>query len=75
VPIDFVILKIEEDMHIPIILGRPFFVTVGCRINVKNGKLSFDVDDEHVEFNLITTSKFPSTSSECHRIDVVDSLV
>jgi len=75
VPVDFVILEMKEDTHTPIILGRPFLATAGCCIDVKNGKLSFDMEDEHAEFNLIKASKFSSISSECHRIDVVDSLV
>jgi len=75
VPVDFVILEMEEDMHTPIILGRPFLATAGCRIDVKNEKISFDVGDEHVEFNLFKTSKFPSISNECNMIDVVDSFI
>ena len=75
VPVDFVILEMEEDMRTPIILGRPFLATAGCRIDVKNGKLSFDVGDEHVEFNLFKASKFPSISDECNMIDVVDGLI
>jgi len=75
VPADFVILEIEEDMRTPIILGRPFLTTAGCRIDVKNGKLSFDVWDEHVEFNLFKASKFSSISDECNMIDVVDGLI
>jgi len=43
IPIDFMILEMEEDMHTPIILGRPFMATAGCQIDVKNGKLYFDV--------------------------------
>jgi len=70
---NLVILKIEEDIRTPIILGKPFLATTECHIDVKNGKLSFNVDDEHVEFNLIEASKFSSISSKCHRIDVVDS--
>jgi len=38
-----VILKMEEDMCSPIIIGRPFLATAGCHIDVKNGKFSFDV--------------------------------
>jgi len=70
-----VILEMEEDMRTPIILGRPFLATAGCQIDVKNGKLSFDVGDEHVEFNLFKASKFPSISDECNMIDVVDGLI
>jgi len=42
---------------------------------VKNGKLSFDVVDDHIEFNLFKASKFPSIYDECHMIDVVDGLI
>ena len=35
VPGDFIILEIEEDRHIPIILGCPFLATVGAIIDVK----------------------------------------
>jgi len=73
--VDFIILEMKEDMHTPIILGRLFLATAGCCIDVKNGKLSFDVDDVHVEFNLIKGSKFPLICGECHWIDVVDGLV
>jgi len=75
VPVDFVILEMEEDMRTPIILVRPFLATAGCRIDVKNGKLSFDVRDEHVEFNLLKASKFPSISDEYNMINVVDGLI
>ena len=42
---------------------------------MKNGKLSFDVGDEHVEFNLFKASKFPSISNECNMINAVDGLI
>ena len=42
----------------PIILKRPFLATAGCRINVKKGTLTFDVGDDHVEFNLLKAAKF-----------------
>ena len=73
--VDFMILKMEEDTRTPIILWMPFLDTTGCHIDVKTGKLSFDVRDDHVEFNLFKASRFPSISDECHMIDVVDGLV
>jgi len=42
---------------------------------MKNDKLSFDVGDDHVEFTLFKSFKFPSISDECHMIDVVDRLM
>ena len=71
----FVILKIEEDTRTLIILRRHFLATATCHMDVKNGKLSFDVGDNHVKFNLFKASKFPSKSDECHGIDVIDSLI
>jgi len=52
VPCDFVFIEIEEDSCIPIILRRLFLATAGAMIDVKIGKLSLQVRDEKVEFNL-----------------------
>jgi len=49
--------------------------TAGCRIDVKNGTLSFDVGNYHVEFNLLKAAKFPSIFDECNKIDLVDGLI
>ncbi|XP_058005374.1 uncharacterized protein LOC131181346 [Hevea brasiliensis] len=51
-PVDFVGLDMEEEVHILIILGRPFLATVGAMIDVKNGRLTLEVGKEKVEFNL-----------------------
>ncbi|XP_057986650.1 uncharacterized protein LOC131171198 [Hevea brasiliensis] len=37
IPVDFVVLEMEEDIQIPIILGRPFLATAGAIIDVKMG--------------------------------------
>ena len=58
VPVDFVILEMEEDTQTPIILRRLFLATAGCNIDVKNGTLSFDVGNDHVEFNILKVAKF-----------------
>ena len=50
VSVDFVILEMEEDTCTLIILKRTFLATAWCCIDVKNGKLSFDMGDDHVEF-------------------------
>ena len=69
------ILEMEEDTQTPIILGRTFLATAGCRIDVKSGTLSFDMGNDHVKFNLLKSAKFPSISDECDKIDVVDGLM
>ena len=45
-------MDIKEDINTPIILGRPFLATVGAIIDVKRGKLTFEVGEEKVEFFL-----------------------
>ena len=42
---------------------------------MKSNTLSFDVGDDHVQFNLLKAAKFPSISNECNKIDVVDRLI
>ena len=46
-----------------------------CCIDMKNGTLSFDVGDDHGEFNLLKVGEFPSISDECNKIDVLDGLI
>ena len=41
VPIDFVVLDMDEDCRTQIILGRAFLATAGCKIDVKEGRLYF----------------------------------
>ena len=46
IPIDFVVMDMEEDPEIPILLGRPFLVIAGVVIDMKNGKIKVEVNDE-----------------------------
>ncbi|XP_058003702.1 uncharacterized protein LOC110659179 [Hevea brasiliensis] len=75
IPVDFVVLKMEEDVQIPIILGRSFLATAGAIIDVKNGQLTLKVGDEEVEFNLFRVAKHKLEPDECLRIDITDKLV
>ena len=50
--VNFVILEMEKVMHTLIILRRPFLAIVECLIDEKKDKFSFDVGNDHVEFNL-----------------------
>ena len=52
IPTDFTIMDIREDDTTPIILGRPFLATAGAIIDVKRGRLTFEVGEEKIEFIL-----------------------
>ena len=50
-PVDFVVINMEEDKHVPLLLGRPFLATGAALIDVKNGELNLRVGEEEVKFN------------------------
>ncbi|XP_050909797.1 uncharacterized protein LOC127123636 [Lathyrus oleraceus] len=75
IPTDFVIMDIKEDSHIPIILGRPFLDTAGAIIDVKKGKLTFEVGEEKVEFALAQFLQAPTIEDSCCLLDVIDECV
>ena len=75
VPADFVVMEMEEDSQVPILLGRPFLATAGVIIDVKNGRLAFNVGKETVEFDLAKLMKNPSIKDSCFMVDVIDRCV
>ena len=75
VPADFVVMEMEEDSQVPILLGRPFLATAGAIIDVKHGKLAFNVGKETVEFDLVKLMKNPSIKDSCCMVDIIDSCV
>ncbi|XP_057994355.1 uncharacterized protein LOC131174618 [Hevea brasiliensis] len=75
IPVDFIVLEMEEDVQIPIILRRPFLATAGVIIDVKNGQFTLKVGDEEVEFNLFNMMKHKLEPDECFMVDIVDKQV
>ncbi|XP_057997613.1 uncharacterized protein LOC131176574 [Hevea brasiliensis] len=73
--VDFVVLEMEEDVQIPIILGRPFLATAGAIIDVKNGLLTLKVGEEEVEFNIFNAMKHKHEPNECFKVDMIDNLI
>ncbi|XP_074293313.1 uncharacterized protein LOC141620303 [Silene latifolia] len=74
IPTDFVVLDILEDSHTPIILGRPFLATGGVLIDVKNGRLTFQIEGNNVEFNLPNLMKGPRME-RLSTIELIDEVV
>ena len=72
VPGDFFILEMEEDRQIPIILGRPFLATAGAIIDVKRGKITLEIGEEKVEFDVFKKPPQSSSMTSCFRVDVVN---
>ncbi|XP_010556514.1 PREDICTED: uncharacterized protein LOC104825822 [Tarenaya hassleriana] len=62
VPVDFVVLDMDEDSKVPIILGRPILCTADAIVHVRAGRLTMKIGDETVEFTLDQNLRQPSTN-------------
>nr|XP_027062041.1 uncharacterized protein LOC113688428 [Coffea arabica] len=74
IPVDFVVLDMEEDVNVPIILGRPFLATAGTIIDVKRDKFKFQIGEEEVEFDLNKVEKYPSFTDHVYSVGICDEL-
>ncbi|GJW08590.1 transposon ty3-I gag-pol polyprotein [Tanacetum coccineum] len=75
-PVDFVVLDMKEDHKIPIILGRPFLATTHAMIDVFNKKISFEVGNETITFDIEKSMKFSTPEDdECLSVDLIDNVV
>ena len=63
-PVDFVVMKMEEDTQVPLLLGRPFLATEASLIDVQKGELTLRVGDEAVQFNINRNLEHPNVGSD-----------
>ena len=56
-PMDFVVMDLEEESQVPLLLGRPFLATRYALIDVKKGELNLRAGEEAVHFKLNTSLK------------------
>ncbi|XP_062073591.1 uncharacterized protein LOC133777854 [Humulus lupulus] len=73
--VDFIVLGMEQDMGVPIILGRPFLATGQAIIDVKKGELKLGVQGDEVVFNVFKEIKYPVASDSCYSVDVIEKAV
>ena len=52
IPADFVVLAYDEEPKDPLLLGRAFPSTADARIDVKKGRISLDICDVVMEFDM-----------------------
>ncbi|XP_050909569.1 uncharacterized protein LOC127123390 [Lathyrus oleraceus] len=75
IPTDFIVMDIKEDNKIPILLSRPLLSTVGVIIDVKRGKMNFEVGDEKVEFILSKFLMEPTMDDLYYAINIIDECI
>ena len=77
IPANFLVLEMEEDFEIPILFGRPFFMKSGAIIDMKKGKITLEVDNECMEFDVLKIMKSTpiEVASRIDSIDVIDECI
>ena len=63
-PVDFVVMKMEEDNQVPLLLGRPFLATGAALIDVQKGELTLRIGNEGVHFNFNKSLTQPDVDAE-----------
>src|SRR3954469_21219540 len=72
-PIDLVVLDTkDDDLGVPLILGRSFLRTARTIIDVYEGKLTLRIGDDSVEFNFKNEMKYPPEADDCLNISTED---
>ena len=61
---DFVILDVNDNVDVPLILGRPLLATSQALIDVSNGKMALRVGNEKVDFTLTDAMKHSFYSND-----------
>ncbi|GJS87640.1 reverse transcriptase domain-containing protein [Tanacetum coccineum] len=75
-PVDFVILKMEEDSKVPLILGRPSLHTVDAVIRVKQKQLNLEVGTKRMIFNIDYAIKHSySNDDACCSNNVINEIL
>ncbi|XP_016498996.1 uncharacterized protein LOC107817641 [Nicotiana tabacum] len=74
-PVDFVILDWQVDKEIPIILGRPFLVTIRALIDCETGELRMSLNNEEIIFNVQKSMRRPSEFANCSLVEAVDVIL
>ncbi|KAA3453279.1 Transposon Ty3-I Gag-Pol polyprotein [Gossypium australe] len=75
-PIDFVVLDMDEDINVPLILGRPFLATARAVIDVGDGKLALRIGDEEIIFQIYDAMRYSKEQDDsCYFVDTTDHIV
>src|SRR5689334_15052638 len=69
IPVNFVILDMEDDSKTSLILGRPFLSTANASIDVGGGEIQFNINGETQTFT------FSPKVESCQQVNIVETPV
>ncbi|XP_078163505.1 uncharacterized protein LOC144558538 [Carex rostrata] len=75
VPIDFVVVDMDEDIHTPLLLGRPFLNTAKAVIYVHDGIITMNIGEEKLTFDIKRSMKYPSNDQSVCSVEILDRLI
>ncbi|XP_047942996.1 uncharacterized protein LOC125189807 [Salvia hispanica] len=75
--VDFVVLDMEEDVNVPLILGRPFLATGKALIDIARGELTLHMGNKRLILSIYNAMKSREeeelvTKKECKAVHVVE---
>nr|GEX26738.1 reverse transcriptase domain-containing protein [Tanacetum cinerariifolium] len=74
-PVNFVILRMEEDDRVLLILGRPFLHTTNAIIRFKNKELNLGIGEDRATFLIDKVMQHSHLNDDtCFCMDVIDEL-
>jgi hypothetical protein len=68
-------MEMDEDLDTRLILSRPFLNTPSTQIDVRGGKLTFEIGKEKIKFDMFKTLKYPANDGNFCKIDMIDVIV
>jgi hypothetical protein len=68
-------IEMDEDPDTPLILGRLFLNTAGTQIDVRGGKITFEIGKEKVKFDMFKALKYSVNDDNFYRVDMIDVIV
>ena len=66
------VIDIEEDVDIPLILGRPFMSTTSCVVDMGKKMLQIGIEDQKIIFDLFHEDKEPLDRNVCFKVHVME---
>ncbi|XP_078148597.1 uncharacterized protein LOC144544054 [Carex rostrata] len=72
VPIDFVVVDMDEDTHTPLLLGRPFLNTAKAVIYVHDRIIIMNIGEEKLQFDIKRSMRYPSNDQSVFSVDILD---
>ncbi|XP_024006449.1 uncharacterized protein LOC112082959 [Eutrema salsugineum] len=71
IPTDFVVLEYGEEPKDPLILRRPFLATAGAIIDVRKGRITLNIGDLVMNFDMHKLMKKPTIDGQTFYVDTL----